>query len=335
MSLSVLPALLPLLWARQGSDQDLKQYLHLRRSYGIVESVGVPALETLVGTRVFEVQGIVKGTMRTGNQMSLLLERSDGETQAIDAVSLPDWVIGTDAAARLMIRATRQEENGDLHATLIAIAREEDIQPIEARWMAAHVKVTTAHHKTTQGGSKGFDTSQYTAKGQPPSQVWVGSADDKLNAYAAYIYRHNPKLGEAEAYRIAGGILKYARRYGVDARLIVAMVICESDFNPNEVSHSGAMGLGQLMPETVQDYGITNPFDSVQNLYGTVREIRGHIDKYQNETGDDFRALVLGLAAYNAGEGAVKRHGGVPPYRETQSYVRKVIKLYYKLAGYH
>jgi soluble lytic murein transglycosylase-like protein len=88
------------------------------------------------------------------------------------------------------------------------------------------------------------------------------------------------------------------------------------------------------MPDTAQDYGITNPYDSVQNLYGTVREIRTHLDKYANETGDDFRALELGLAAYNAGDGAVRRHGGIPPYRETQNYVKKVIRLYYKLAGY-
>jgi soluble lytic murein transglycosylase-like protein len=93
------------------------------------------------------------------------------------------------------------------------------------------------------------------------------------------------------------------------------------------------MGLGQIMPETAQDYGITNPYDTIENLYGTVREIREHIDKYRNETGDEFQALVLGLAAYNAGEGAVRRHGGVPPYRETQNYVRKVIKLYNHLRG--
>ena len=133
---------------------------------------------------------------------------------------------------------------------------------------------------------------------------------------------------------MAQGILGFSKLYGVDAMLIVAMVICESDFNPNEVSHAGAMGLGQLMPETVQDYGITNPFDSIQNLYGTVREIRTHIDKYRGETGDAYQSLVLGLAAYNAGEGAVRRHGGVPPYRETQKYVKKVINLYAKLRGY-
>jgi hypothetical protein len=315
-------------------DTELQKYLHIRRAYGIVESVGVPALETLVGSRVFEVQGVVKGTMRTGKRLSLLLERTDGQTEAIDADAIPEWAVGSDAPARLIVKATRTEENGELQATLISVAREEDVRPIELRLMASSAKSIANRRKKSAVVTKSNDPGMFGDIGKPPAQTWQGSSDEKLNAYAAFIYRHNPKLGTTEPYRIARGILGYARRYGVDARLIVAMVICESDFNPNEVSHSGAMGLGQLMPGTVQDYGITNPFDSVQNLYGTVREIRSHIDKYQNQTGDDFQALVLGLAAYNAGEGAVKRHGGIPPYRETQSYVRKVIKLYYKLAGY-
>jgi len=333
MNRLLLAAVFPLLLGFQAPDKELQKYLHIRRAYGIVESVGMPALETLVGTRVFEVQGIVKGTMRAGKHMSLLLERSDGQTEAIDADDLPDWAIGSEIPARLIIKATRTEENGDLQANLIAIAREEDIEPIEARWMAAHAK-PTSHPKKATANSHSNDLSQFAAPGKPSTEVWSGSSEEKVNAYANYIYRHNTKLGYAEAYRIAQGILGYARLYGVDARLIVAMIICESDFNPTELSHSGAMGLGQLMPETVHDYGITDPYDSIQNLYGTVREIRGHIDKYQNQTGDDFQSLVLGLAAYNAGEGAVKRHGGVPPYRETQNYVRRVIKLYYKLAGY-
>ncbi len=160
-------------------------------------------------------------------------------------------------------------------------------------------------------------------------------ADKVMPYYAAYIKKDNPRLSDAEAERMANSILGFGKMYGVDARLIVAMVMCESDFNPKELSHAGAMGLGQLMPDTARDYGISDPFDSVQNLYGTVREIRSHLDKYRGQTGDDFQALVLGLAAYNAGEGAVKRHGGVPPYKETQNYVRRVINLYAKLSGYH
>ena len=328
------PSVLLLGLAITVSAQDLQQYLHLRKSYGIVESVGVPALETLVGSRVFEVQGIVKGTMRTGNRRFLLLELTDGETQAIDANNIPDWVIGSDIPARLLIKANRTAEGAEVQANLLAVARDEDIQPIEAKWIASVAKAAALRHKRSQGTSSSTSTSMSNAdKSKTLSHVWSVPSDESTPTYAGFIKHHNPKLSDNECYRIAQGILGFGRRYGVDARLIVAMVICESDFNPLERSSKGAMGLGQLMPDTAQDYGITNPFDSVQNLYGTVREIRGHIDKYRNETGDEFQSLVLGLAAYNAGEGAVRRHGGIPPYRETQNYVRKVIRLYYKLAG--
>jgi soluble lytic murein transglycosylase-like protein len=79
--------------------------------------------------------------------------------------------------------------------------------------------------------------------------------------------------------------------------------------------------------------GVGNAFDAHDNLYGTVRLIRGHIDKYQRQQGDDYNSLILALAAYNAGSGAVRRFNGVPPYRETQAYVRKVITTYEQLSG--
>jgi soluble lytic murein transglycosylase-like protein len=246
---------------------------------------------------------------------------------------VPDWAIGTEASARLIVRATRTEQDDEMHATLIAIAREEDVRPVEAALMETAAKKAKAMHKTYVA-SRGAPRNRYAVSGNAPTRRWVVPSDEATPYYASYILNHRPKLGKTEAYRIAEGIIGFSKKYGVDAPLIVAMIICESDFNPNEVSHSGAMGLGQLMPETVQDYGITNPFDSIQNLYGTVREIRGHLDKYRAETGDEFQALVLALAGYNAGDGAVRRHGGVPPYRETQAYVRKVINLYAKLIGY-
>ena len=320
--------------ALQGQSPELKEYLHIRRSYGIIESVGVPALETLVGTRVFEVQGTIKGTLKSGGKMSILLERTDGETEAIDATSIPDWAVGTNESARLIIKATRTDENGEIKASLISVAREDDILPIESAMLAKAAKTASAHRKTAVTSSRHSDSNRIEPPSKAPEKVWTVPSDDATPYYAGYIHKRNPKLSNSEAYRMAEGILGFSRRYGVDARLIVAMVICESDFNPNEVSNKGAMGLGQLMPDTAHDYGITNPFDSVQNLYGTVREIRAHIDKYRGETGDEFQSLVLGLAAYNAGDGAVHRHHGIPPYKETQAYVRKVVKLFYYLKGY-
>ncbi len=113
----------------------------------------------------------------------------------------------------------------------------------------------------------------------------------------------------------------------------MAMVMVESGFNPSATSRTGAMGLGQLMPGTAAGMGVSHAYDSIENLYGTVRLIRNHIENYQRTTGDGYTSLVLALAAYNAGAGAVSRHGGVPPYRETQNYVRKVISIYRALCG--
>ncbi len=107
-----------------------------------------------------------------------------------------------------------------------------------------------------------------------------------------------------------------ARRHGVEVGLAHAVVRAESNYDPLAVSPKGAMGLMQLMPATAARYGVDDPFDPVQNLDAGLRHLRGLLSRY-----DRSRAL----AAYNAGEGAVDRYGGVPPYRETQSYVRRIL----------
>jgi soluble lytic murein transglycosylase-like protein len=81
---------------------------------------------------------------------------------------------------------------------------------------------------------------------------------------------------------------------------------------------------------------VVDPYDPIQNLAGTVRLVRGHLERYWQQVGGDpntWEHVVLALAAYNAGSGAVRRHGGVPPYKETQSYIRKVIAVYKQLCG--
>lgn len=87
------------------------------------------------------------------------------------------------------------------------------------------------------------------------------------------------------------------------------------------------------MPGTAKWMGVNNAYDINDNLYGTVKLIRFHLDDYKKQTGDQFEQLVLAIAAYNAGMGAVKRAGGVPPFRETQNYVRRVISLYKGFCG--
>ncbi|HZH98932.1 MAG TPA: lytic transglycosylase domain-containing protein [Fimbriimonadaceae bacterium] len=316
--LSILVLLVGILPLVQG--QSLSEYMKLRKKHGISQAVGVQALETLIGTRVIEVRGMVKGTVRVGSSASILLQKTDGDTLFVRCAHAPDWLSGNEMAVRMIVEATRESENSDVRASLIAAATESSV----------------AEHETSSrprvAAAKPNKPAPVVAAGKP-SREWSLQASDATPIYANFIRRRNARLSEKEAYRIAQGVIGFSLKYGVDARLIMSMVMVESGFNPNATSRAGAMGLGQLMPGTARGMGVSNAYDSIDNLYGTVRLIRGHLDKYKRQTGDEFQGLVLALAAYNAGGGAVSRHGGVPPYRETQNYVKKVTSIYRQLCG--
>ena len=109
---------------------------------------------------------------------------------------------------------------------------------------------------------------------------------------------------------------EYADRYELDPLLVKAVITVESCFDTHAVSRVGAKGLMQLIDSTAQDYGVKDVFDPTENIMAGSRYLRKLIDRF----GD----VQLGLAAYNAGPGNVKKYGGIPPFRETQAYVRKV-----------
>ena len=116
-------------------------------------------------------------------------------------------------------------------------------------------------------------------------------------------------------------ITKYADKNGLDEDFVKAVINQESGFNPNATSHCGAMGLMQLMPATAQGLGVTNAYDAEQNIEGGTKYLKGLMDRFGNDK-------QLALAAYNAGPNAVKKYGGIPPYAETQNYVKKVLSKY-------
>lgn len=165
------------------------------------------------------------------------------------------------------------------------------------------------------------------------SDVVSARGDDyRLAAYTKAVLYFNHRLSTGQAATIANHILNYSDHYGVDPRLVMAVIAVESGFNPSATSRCGAMGLGQLMPRTARGLGVGNAYDAEQNVSGAIKLIRGHLEKYNGKS--FWTQISLALASYNAGSGAVKKFGGVPPYRETQGYVRKVVSLYKIFTGY-
>ena len=142
--------------------------------------------------------------------------------------------------------------------------------------------------------------------------------DDPINITAsALAARQTATLRENTGYEPL--ILQAATTHGVDPKLVKAIIQTESAYQSNARSPKGAMGLMQLMPQTAKQYEVKKAYDPRANIEAGVKYLRALLDQFE---------LPLAIAAYNAGEGAVRRFGGVPPFPETQDYVKRVLSLY-------
>lgn len=169
--------------------------------------------------------------------------------------------------------------------------------------------------------AEGLDLFGAAPLGQTDARGWEKSLPSREVA-ARMLTGRGGQVSSQAAEKVPAAYRKLvqeaSRKYGVDEALILAVMQTESDFNPRCVSSAGAMGLMQLMPSNVTEYGISDAFDPAQNIDAGVRHLRDMLQRYDGD-------VKLALAGYNAGPGNVAKYGGVPPFAETRNYIPKVL----------
>ena len=337
------------------------QYLALRR---VSPPLSIPLSELAQNPagyrgRTLEVEGKLVGICSGDEGLTRLMLLSDNAgSLSLTMSHVPEWVrAGSRIRVLIIVTAAPNEpstvELGIPEMEVVAVASAWDLQALEERarmsaatraaYDAAARRATAARRRQQGAGKVALERPMPAARyapGPTPTGGLSRNAQAVFASYRAFIRERNTRLTEAQVSDITWAVLRYSEALDTDPRLVIALIIAESDFDPRSTSNKGAMGLGQIMPDEAHDLGgkigLNNPYDPVQNVAGSIYLLRTHLARYAGGKAMNamhWNEISLALAAYNAGPGAVKRYGGIPPYRETQNYVRKIAAIYRQLCG--
>lgn len=351
LALLALPALLQA--AEPVLKDNAREYLALRKSVGAITltPAQLAAGRSPWRGKAVELFGRIMGRTNaraTGPAVPL--------TFTLSVPGCKDWVmVSTYDEHPLLVVENVVRVLADLapdarpsdHFLMRAVIRESDLPAEEQLFAAAEAAATKAagpplNKLEVKIPLADEDTKRPTAieeQPEPPADkplVRPGTEMPKLNASAAkgvgawkqWVAKQNKRLTDGQLELIVRSVMYYSALYGVDHRLMFAIIKCESSFNPSCVSHAGAIGLCQLMPGTARGLGV-DPWDIERNIAGGVKYISNQLQAFAGRS--NWEQCALALAAYNAGPGAVKRAGGIPNIPETVRYVEKVTKLFYEL----
>jgi soluble lytic murein transglycosylase-like protein len=303
--------------------------------------------------KVIELRGTVNGCIRRDQTVSFLLTLGDKTAILLDAPTTDSRMVSevNNQTLRVLAKVSENKHGNVVPLEVLGISYDGEVTLREkeaaAQEAASHQQVT----RTSSRASSPKFTSRGTYGGQSqnitpfdPSEVsdlarqsLSPEAQAIYPVYRSFIYKCNKRLTAKELDDITVGVLYFSAKHRVDPRLVCAMIIAESDFNPRSTSNKGAMGLGQVMPDEARDHRLTNPYDPIQNVRASVNLLKMKLNLYNEGAPEGqltLRQVQLALAAYNAGAGAVKKYGGIPPYKETQGYVKRILKLYNELCGH-